>query len=66
MGSSFSRASSNGGSPFASQKVQVVIPSLSKSSDQLPTPAASSQVEMNDEPGNCSLECALDQLLTYL
>ncbi|KAF6222320.1 hypothetical protein HO133_001406 [Letharia lupina] len=50
VGSPFSRASSNAGSPFGSQKVQVVIPSPSKSSDQLPTPAASSQVEMDNEP----------------
>lgn len=48
MGSPFSRASSNG-SPFANHRVQVVIPSPSKRPDQLPTPAASSQVELDDE-----------------
>ncbi|CAD6567335.1 MAG: hypothetical protein ASARMPREDX12_000217 [Alectoria sarmentosa] len=48
-GSPFSQASSNGGSPFGSQQVRVVIPSPRKNSDQLPTPAASSQVEVNNE-----------------
>ena len=51
-GSPFSQASSNGGSPFGSQQVRVVIPSPRKNSDQLPTPAASSQVEVNNEQGN--------------
>lgn len=63
MGSPFSRASSNG-SPFANHRVQVVIPSPSKRPDQLPTPAASSQVEINDEQGSYTLDCALNQLLT--
>ena len=51
MGSPFSRALSNGGSPFPSQKIQVVIASPRQSTDQLPTPAASSQVEVDSEPG---------------
>lgn len=49
--SPFSPASSNGGSPLGSQKVQVVVPSPKQSLDQLPTPAASSQVEVDGEPG---------------
>ena len=51
VGSPFSRALSNGGSPFPSQKIQVVIGSRRQSSDQLPTPAASSQVEVDSESG---------------
>ena len=66
VGSRFSRASSNAGSPFGSQKVQVVIPSPSRSSDQLPTPAASSQVEMDNEPGNYTLDYALYRLLRLI
>lgn len=50
LGSPFSRAPSNGESPFGSQTVQVVIPSPRQSSDQLPTPVASSQVEVDKEP----------------
>ncbi len=64
VGSPFSRASSNGGSPFGSQKVQVMISSPRKSSDQLPTPAASSQVEADKEPGIYSLDHTLDWPLT--
>lgn len=43
--------SSDGGSP----KVQVVVPSPSESPGQLPTPVASSQVEMEKETGNYTL-----------
>ena len=50
--SPFSRVSSNGGSPFGPQKVQIMVQSPSKSADQLPTPAASSQAEVEKEPGN--------------
>ena len=63
MGSPFSRTSSNGGSPFGSQTVRVVIPSPTKNADQLPTPAASSQVELDKELGDFTLDCTLDRLL---
>lgn len=59
MGSPYSRPSSDGESLFGSPKVQVVIPSPRHSFDQLPTPAASSQVEASMEHGNKALDYAL-------
>ena len=56
-------ASSDGGSPFKSPKVQVVIPSPRKSADQLPTPAASSQIELDHERGIYVLEQSSDRLM---
>ena len=66
IGSPSSRVSSNGGSPLKSRKVQVVLPSPSKIPDQLPTPAASSQVEMEKEPGKYILTLYLDPLLILI
>lgn len=65
VGTPFSKASSNGGSPFSGLTVQVMAPSPSKSSDQLPTPAASSQIEMDKEQGNHTLNCAREWLLIF-
>ena len=59
MSSPFRLAASNGRSPLRSQKAEVVIPSPSKNADQLPTPAASSQVEVDKELGNHNLDCVL-------
>ena len=52
MTSPFSLAASNRRSPSRSHKAEVVISSPSKNADQLPTPAASSQVEVDKELGN--------------
>ena len=54
--SPFRLAASNGRSPLRSQKAEVVISSPSKNADQLPTPAASSQVEVDKELGNNILD----------
>ena len=64
-GSPPSQASSNGGSPFGSQRFQVVIPSPSKSPNHLPTPAASSQVELDKDSGSYFLGYKFDQLLIF-
>ena len=55
--------SSNGGSPFSGLKVQVMVPSPSNGSDQLSTSTASSQIEMDKEQGNHTLDCAREWLL---
>ena len=59
MTSPFTLAASNGRSPLRSQKAEVVLSSPSKNADQLPTPAASSQVEVDKELGNHFLDSIL-------
>ena len=66
MTSPFSLAASNGGSPLRSRKAEVVISSPSKNTDQLPTPAASSQVEVDKELGNHNLDYVLGCLLMLM
>ena len=59
MTSPFSLAARNRRSPLRSHKAEVVISSPSKNADQLPTPAASSQVEVDKELGNHILDYIL-------
>ena len=59
MTSPFSLAASHAESPLRSQKAEVVISSPSKNADQLPTPAASSQVQVDKELGNHNLDYVL-------
>ena len=66
MTSPFRSAASNGRSPFRSQKAEVVISSPSKNADQLPTPAASSQVEVDKELGNHNLDHIVDRSLMLM